>query len=953
MKRVLSSVFMLKKTIFTLFIFWIGFSPMIVPVVSFTVSNQQSNNISVAVTSISTVHTAQAEQKINESVAKSSIDAALKCDWTDIYCGLVKFAVFMLTVIPNTIAAIIGTIADYSISFSIGHNIYILAQDIAFGAWKMIRDISNIVIIMALFFAAFGFILGSDGGEKLAKLGDPKKIVMKTIMVALLINFSFFFCRVIIDAGNLGARLIYNQIDVGEVSIGTVIAGGDATGALKNGEEPIKSITLAMLNNIQAQTLLSQITDGNGRALPITNADGFDLTTAYLILGFVTFLLDLVLIYIFTVVTVLFLGRIVMLLLLTILSPLAMASIPIQLWSKDKNLGWDSWVKQMFGNAFLGVAFLFFVYLSILFTEIKIPLDQGTTLASSLGTLLQVLAIMGIKLAIMFFVIFKGKAIAVEWSGVVGEYLSGAIKTASGFAIGAATGGTALLARQTIGRGGSILANSVTGGGAFSRGIRSFGTKLGSATYDVRNSPATMKRFDQAVDKLGGGKIEMGDKYKQDKGGFIAQGTIGEIWDKRAKAIADEKVKKQEAIAKEIELNEQASAARTVRAQELVVEKGKQQILIAEATIENASVNQIGISDTEKAKQQKIIDDESQKVIDATNKKQSDLSALQVEINAAKANGTYSLPSKQQELKEKEEKINTDHTKALEKTTKAKASLKTLESFDNKSLREITNEADKKKLQADNSIQKRDMDKAKEDANESKTKADEAETELKKFKAKLKSLKERSVKNKIPDANGNMIINPDDQKLIDDMEKQENDLSKVLLDKQKENTKKQDEFKGKEKEYNAAFGDYIKLLNDGVKNTKNEYIKDAKKQDSFTGLEKTITDGEITLQNLKFNLNEQNITRKQNYANNINDRKYSSGFNVANINVPFTDINITRGGRVNYAETLGVISNGAVFGGQVNNANQRSAANIRTTLAAGSKKSGGDKPADTNNSDKK
>ncbi len=535
-----SSMFSLQKTIFALFVFWIGFSPMIVPVVSVATSTANTNKVAISVSSVSTVNSVYAEEPIkqkSQAGGGANLDAAFDCGITDFYCGLVKLTVFMLTVIPNTIAALIGTIADYSINFSIGYGIYELAQDIAFSTWKMVRDISNIVIILAIFVAAFGFILGSNGAETLGKLGDPKKIVMKTILVALLINFSFFFCRVIIDAGNLSARLLYNQIGVENLSLMSVIAGGDISGGTDKNESGIKSISLAMLNNIQAQKLLSTLEDSNGNPISLVNTEGFDTSTAYLILGFVTFLLDLVLISIFFTVTVLFLGRIVVLLLYTILSPLAMASIPIDIWKKDKNLGWDAWVKQMFGNAFLGVAFLFFVYLSIIFTEIKIPLETSTTLGGSLAMLIKILAIMGIKLAFMFFIIFKGKAIAVEWSGVVGEYMAGAIKTASGFAIGAATGGTALLARQTIGAAGAKVNNSQwmkdyqKRGGIGASFIKKTADKTSSASFDVANSSSIMGIFNQATEKLGGGKIPEGNKLLRNEGGFNKERRNFNVYD--------------------------------------------------------------------------------------------------------------------------------------------------------------------------------------------------------------------------------------------------------------------------------------------------------------------------------------------------------------------------------------------------------------------------------------
>lgn len=924
MNRGLSSLFSLKKTIFALFVFWIGFSPMIIPIVNFTVSSQQSNTASVTVISISSVHTAQAQEQKTQTEQDL---AGFSCSGSgflgiDFYCGFIKVIVTVITVIPNLIAGVIGVITDFVINFSIGHGIYVAAQDIAFGAWKMIRDIANIAIIFSLFIAAFGFILGSDGGDKIKEfVGDPKKIVMKTIFVALMINFSFFFSRVIIDVGNLGARLIYNQIGAEGRSFDQIIFGtGGSSGTIKDKDGKsieIKNITLTMLDKVQAQSLLSGAKDSGGKT-----ADGKDIdtTTTYLILGFCTLIFDIILITVFITMLVLFLGRIVMLLLYTILSPLAFASLPVPMFSKDKYLGMDAWIKGMFGQSFLAVAFLFFIYLSIIFAGIDIPIADSSGVVGGIGSIVGMLAGIGIKLAMMFFVIFYGKKIATDWSGVVGEYASGIMKTASGFAIGAATGGTALLARQTLGRGGSALANSVSGGGVMSRGIRSFGTKLGSATYDVRNSTGKdgkggiMGRFNQATNALGGGTIDVGDKYKQAVGkdgkpsGFIAQGTVGQMWDKRAKTIADEKIKKQEAIAKETELNEQSKQAQAVQQQELVVEKANQAKSIAESRIENDANNQIGLSGEAK-KQQDIID-----AVDNYARLKTDLE------NKKAATTDPSEITKIDSDIAKLTKTRDDATKDSNKGyDKAKASLATINSVNGKSIREITNEVEKKKIQSENSLEKREMDKAKTDADESKTKANEAETELKNLRKRKEALEEKQNKT------------PDEQDVIDKMKDQENDLAKVLQDKQAENTKKQAEFKDKEKKFNTAFGDYIKVLTDGVKNTKGDYIKNAKKDPAFIVLENSITDNQVKLQNLKFKQNEENLSRKQNYANSLDSNNpitiSDSRFGTKTFSAPNNK----------FTRAVGVISNGAVFGGQVNNANQQSASSIRNSIN-GSKK---------------
>jgi hypothetical protein len=62
--------------------------------------------------------------------------------------------------------------------------------------WKFVRDIINVFFILALLFIAFAFIFQIDGYS-------DKKVILKLIYAALLVNFSFPIARVIIDFANI------------------------------------------------------------------------------------------------------------------------------------------------------------------------------------------------------------------------------------------------------------------------------------------------------------------------------------------------------------------------------------------------------------------------------------------------------------------------------------------------------------------------------------------------------------------------------------------------------------------------------------------------------------------------------------------------------------------------------------------------------------------------------
>ena len=79
--------------------------------------------------------------------------------------------------------------------------------------YKIILNVANMIFIFLLLYIAIKTILG-DGG-------DMKKLLTNIIVVALMINFSLFMTKVIIDASNIVAMGFYNaiQTEVGKVKI--------------------------------------------------------------------------------------------------------------------------------------------------------------------------------------------------------------------------------------------------------------------------------------------------------------------------------------------------------------------------------------------------------------------------------------------------------------------------------------------------------------------------------------------------------------------------------------------------------------------------------------------------------------------------------------------------------------------------------------------------------------
>ncbi len=121
---------------------------------------------------------------------------------------------FIFYKIPAIFAGLMGKIFDFFVGFSIDSGSYSDRDGSSTGigstiqkAWQTTRDIANIFFIVLLLYTAIGtiFNIGSI---------NYKTLVPTIIMNALLINFSLFFTKAMIDISNIGAHIFYNQIVV-------------------------------------------------------------------------------------------------------------------------------------------------------------------------------------------------------------------------------------------------------------------------------------------------------------------------------------------------------------------------------------------------------------------------------------------------------------------------------------------------------------------------------------------------------------------------------------------------------------------------------------------------------------------------------------------------------------------------------------------------------------------
>lgn len=333
---------------------------------------------------------------------------------------------FFSAYVTETAASILDFFIGYSIdskSYSGDNNTFVLR------GWAVIRDIANVLFIFTLLYIAIRHILQLAGS-------DTKKLLKSLIIAALLINFSLFFTKVIIDAGNVLARAFYNNIEVSNDS-----------------GEGGKAISQAIAEHIKPQRLLS------GDFLTPRPAPGQLPGTLHS--GYLFFILALTAFVNFTVaitfisVFLFFIARVIGLWFMMIFSPLAFVSIAVP--SSGKMFGdfsWDSWLEQTLKLSFMAPIFMFFLFLLTMFLQII----DTTPIAQDASTTQKLMGVL-IPFLVVIVVLNVAKAKAKDMSGKFGEGIKGAAAKLlgatlgfAGMAGGMALGAAAFTARNTFGK---------------------------------------------------------------------------------------------------------------------------------------------------------------------------------------------------------------------------------------------------------------------------------------------------------------------------------------------------------------------------------------------------------------------------------------------------------------------------------------------------------------------
>ncbi|MFZ2072839.1 MAG: hypothetical protein WA101_00550 [Minisyncoccia bacterium] len=383
--------------------------------------------------------------------------------WDGIAGCVAAFLYHIVWQVSAWVARLAGSFLDFFVYYSTNGDSY--TSIFIVKAWGAIRDIANIFFIVALIYIALTTILGLG-------VANNKKLIGYIVVIALLINFSMFFTQVIIDSSNILAKVFYNQIK-------PVNENGQELSAGAGGQV---SISVGLIKGFNPQAIITNQQDY------LNNRGMFIFITLLLIA------ITLYTAYMFFIVAILFVGRVVSLWISMIFSPLAFASytVPFDIPGFGHKKWWDDLLKA----CFLAPIFIFFLYIIVLFADLT---KDAVYYASTSTDFMQHLMKTIIPFAIIIILLMKAKELAVQFSGDLGKALSKVGGMALGLAGGAVMGGAALLGSGVVGG----LASRVTGSeglknAAEKKGLLGFASRMAlrtadfgtKATFDLRKTAA-------------------------------------------------------------------------------------------------------------------------------------------------------------------------------------------------------------------------------------------------------------------------------------------------------------------------------------------------------------------------------------------------------------------------------------------------------------------------------
>lgn len=289
----------------------------------------------------------EAKSKAKKEVPKSALESCYGLVYINIGICLQMAVGWLLYAIAVIVAGILqlgGMLLSYVFSETV-LNISSRMGDIsAIGTiWSVFRDIANLSFIFLLLYVAVGTMLQLQSV-------NWKKTLVRVVIAAILINFSMFITKVIIDLSNLVALAFYNQLDTTTV----------VNGVTKNVSMADKFMDMLGIQGIFKSSLDTvRVWSQTWQSL-----------AAY---GIGTIVVMFITAFSFLAAAWLFLMRFAIIIILIIVSPLAFAARAFPNLEKH----WSRWWDALIGQALFPPIYMLFIWVTVTIGTELFGTDKG------------------------------------------------------------------------------------------------------------------------------------------------------------------------------------------------------------------------------------------------------------------------------------------------------------------------------------------------------------------------------------------------------------------------------------------------------------------------------------------------------------------------------------------------------------------------------------------------
>ncbi|MEK7584924.1 MAG: hypothetical protein AAB455_00155 [Patescibacteria group bacterium] len=374
----------------------------------------------------------------------------------------------------------VGGLFDYAVQYSVVNFGSLANSPAVNGAWQVLRDVSNLFFIFILLYAAIGMIL------QVSSI-NGRQILVSVIVIALLINFSAFFTRIIIDASNVVAYQFYKAVSLDKETYAVAFGSGS-----------VRGLSAVFMNALPLTTWIGKA--GTAGFIPAAGV-GWEFVNSSVV-AFGTIVMMVITIFVFIAATVLFAHRVVSLVLAIILSPLAFLAYALP----NQKGQFDKWFHTLLDQAFFAPLYLIMIYLTIvvLKSDALAAILTGNN-PSSLQIMFHFMIAAGFMLASIIVAKSLGAKGAAGAQSYIDKWRAGALGFAGGF-----IGGT--VGRNTIGRLAYKASESNLMKGLAARNPRMGGALKNIADYGSKAGFGSKKGFAKVLDD----KTKIPDYIKKD-----------------------------------------------------------------------------------------------------------------------------------------------------------------------------------------------------------------------------------------------------------------------------------------------------------------------------------------------------------------------------------------------------------------------------------------------------